>query len=111
MNARKTIHTFTANSQSPSRLSSEAWRRAEAGELSDEELYPGDAQWAGIYDWMCEREDDDIDRRPRDCGIIEPRKQARRGRELLNVEFRWPPIPSARDLRGSGSPLKGGWES
>lgn len=34
------------------RFAAEAWRRAEAGELADEELYPSDAQWAGIYDRM-----------------------------------------------------------
>ena len=44
-------------------FAAEAWRRAEAGELSDEELYPGDAQWAGLYDRMCEREDDETGRR------------------------------------------------
>lgn len=32
------------------RFAAEAWRRADAGELADEELYPCDAQWAGIYD-------------------------------------------------------------
>ena len=33
-------------------FAAEAWRRAEAGEMEDEELYPSDAQWAGIYDRM-----------------------------------------------------------
>lgn len=32
------------------RFAAEAWRRADAGELDDHELYPSDAQWAGIYD-------------------------------------------------------------
>jgi len=32
------------------RFAAEAWRRADAGELADDELYPSDAQWAGIYD-------------------------------------------------------------
>ncbi|MCX6969313.1 MAG: hypothetical protein NTV93_04045 [Verrucomicrobia bacterium] len=45
------------------RIAAEAWRRAGAGELSDEELYPGDAQWAGLYDRMIEREEDEIERR------------------------------------------------
>ncbi len=45
------------------RFATEAWRRAEAGELSDEELYPGDAQWAGLYDRMLEREEDETERR------------------------------------------------
>ena len=31
-------------------FASEAWRRADAGELADDELYCSDAQWAGIYD-------------------------------------------------------------
>ena len=31
-------------------LAKEAWRRAGRGEISDEILYPSDAQWAGIYD-------------------------------------------------------------
>lgn len=30
----------------------EAWRREAAGELMDEELYPSDATWAGLYDQM-----------------------------------------------------------
>jgi hypothetical protein len=34
------------------RLAEEAWRRADAGDLTDEELYPSDAQWAGLYDRM-----------------------------------------------------------
>jgi len=46
-----------------SSFAAEAWRRAGAGELSDEELYPGDAQWAGLYDRMCEREEDETERR------------------------------------------------
>jgi hypothetical protein len=28
----------------------EAWRRVERGELSDDELYPSDAQWCGLCD-------------------------------------------------------------
>ena len=30
----------------------EAWRRHAAGELPDEEMYPSDATWAGLYDQM-----------------------------------------------------------
>ena len=45
------------------RFAAEAWRRAGAGELSDEELYPFDAQWAGLYDRMLEREEDETGRR------------------------------------------------
>ncbi len=33
-------------------FAAEAWRRTEAGELDDTELYSSDAQWAGIYDRM-----------------------------------------------------------
>jgi hypothetical protein len=36
------------------RFAAEAWRRAEAGELKDQELYASDAQWAGLYDRMTE---------------------------------------------------------
>jgi len=45
------------------RFAAEAWRRAEAGELSDEEIYPCDAQWAGLYDRLIEREEDETERR------------------------------------------------
>lgn len=45
------------------RFAAEAWRGARAGELSDEEIYPGDAQWAGLYDRMIEREEDETGRR------------------------------------------------
>jgi hypothetical protein len=45
------------------RFAAEAWRRADTGELSDEELYPSDAQWAGLYDRMVLREHDEIERR------------------------------------------------
>jgi hypothetical protein len=41
----------------------EAWRRAEAGKLADEELYPSDAQWAGIYDRMTEHTEGETARR------------------------------------------------
>lgn len=34
------------------RFAAEAWRRADSGELTDDELYPSDAQWAGLYDRM-----------------------------------------------------------
>jgi hypothetical protein len=32
------------------RFADEAWRRAEAGELDDAELYTSDAQWSGLCD-------------------------------------------------------------
>ena len=45
------------------RFAAEAWRRAEAGELADEELYPSDAQWSGLYDRMHTHEPDEMERR------------------------------------------------
>ena len=44
-------------------FASEAWRRAEAGELEDEELYACDAQWAGLYDRMTIHTPDETARR------------------------------------------------
>jgi hypothetical protein len=34
------------------RFAADAWRRADVGGLSDEELYAADAQWCGLYDQM-----------------------------------------------------------
>lgn len=34
------------------RFAAGAWRRADAGELADEELHPGGAAWSGLYDRM-----------------------------------------------------------
>ena len=34
------------------RYAAEAWRRFEISELNDEEMYPSDACWAGLYDRM-----------------------------------------------------------
>lgn len=45
------------------RFAAEAWRRAEAGELADEELYPSDAQWAGLYDRIFPHSAQEIERR------------------------------------------------
>ena len=45
------------------RFAAEAWRRADAGELADEELHPCDAQWSGLYDRMHTHEDDETARR------------------------------------------------
>jgi hypothetical protein len=45
------------------RFAAEAWRRADAGELADEELHPCTAQWAGLYDRMHTHEDDETARR------------------------------------------------
>ena len=41
----------------------EAWRRYEAGEFADEELYPSDAQWAGIFDQLDNPTEEEIERR------------------------------------------------
>jgi len=45
------------------RFAAEAWRRADAGELADGELYCCDAQWCGLYDRMHTHEPDETDRR------------------------------------------------
>jgi hypothetical protein len=45
------------------RFAAEAWRRADAGELADEELYPSDSQWCGLYDRMFPHTADEIERR------------------------------------------------
>ena len=45
------------------RFAAEAWRRVEAGEITEDELYPCDAQWCGLYDRMHTHEPDEIDRR------------------------------------------------
>lgn len=41
----------------------EAWHRAEAGSLGEDELYCSDAQWAGLYDRMSSHEPDETERR------------------------------------------------
>ena len=45
------------------RFAAEAWRRAETDELADEELYPCDAAWSGLYDRMHTHELDEMERR------------------------------------------------
>jgi hypothetical protein len=45
------------------RFAAEAWRRAEAGELSDNELYCSDAQWCGLYDRMFPHTAEEMERR------------------------------------------------
>ena len=47
------------------RFAAEAWRRAEAGELPAEALYPGDAQWCGLYDRMHHHTPEERQRRAR----------------------------------------------
>ena len=41
----------------------EAWRRVDAGELADEELYPSDSQWSGLYDRMTSHTQEETERR------------------------------------------------
>jgi hypothetical protein len=45
------------------RFAAQAWRRAESGELADEELYPCDSQWSGLYDRMTNHTLEETERR------------------------------------------------
>jgi hypothetical protein len=45
------------------RFGIEAWCRNDAGELVDEEMYPSDAAWAGIFDRYEYFENDEYERR------------------------------------------------
>lgn len=45
------------------RFAAEAWRRTEAGQLADDELYPGEAQWCGLYDRMLRHTPEEMERR------------------------------------------------
>lgn len=45
------------------RFAAEAWRRAEIGELVDEELYSCDSQWSGLYDRMTSHTEEETERR------------------------------------------------
>jgi hypothetical protein len=45
------------------RFAAEAWRRADKGELADNELYPCDAQWSGLYDRMFIHTEEETKRR------------------------------------------------
>ena len=45
------------------RFAAEAWRRAEAGEITEAELYPCDSQWCGLYDRMFPHTADEMARR------------------------------------------------
>jgi hypothetical protein len=45
------------------RFAAEAWRRADAGELADTELYPSDAAWCGLYDRMFSHKPEETERR------------------------------------------------
>ena len=44
-------------------MAAEAWRRAAIGEISDNEIYPCDAQWAGLYDRMNRHSDEETTHR------------------------------------------------
>ena len=44
-------------------FAAEAWRRADAGELEDDELYACNAQWSGLYDRMFPHTTVEIERR------------------------------------------------
>ena len=41
----------------------EAWCRVASGQLSEDELYPSDAQWSGLYDRMHTHKPDEAFRR------------------------------------------------
>jgi hypothetical protein len=45
------------------RFAVEAWRRADVGELTDEQLYPCDATWSGIFDRMLVHLPEETERR------------------------------------------------
>jgi hypothetical protein len=45
------------------RFAVESWRRAGAGELADDELYPCDPQWCGLYDRMFPHTMEEMERR------------------------------------------------
>lgn len=45
------------------RFAAEAWRRAESGELADEESYPCYSQWSGLYDRMSNHTREEAERR------------------------------------------------
>ena len=44
-------------------FAAEAWRRAAANNLNDDELYPSDAQWSGLYDQIKHPTPDEAARR------------------------------------------------
>ena len=45
------------------RFAAEAWSRAGDGIFADEELYPSDSQWAGLYDRMHTHTAEEMERR------------------------------------------------
>ena len=44
-------------------FATEAWRRFENGNLTEEELYPSNSQWCGLYDRMHTHAPDEVYRR------------------------------------------------
>ena len=44
-------------------FAAEAWQRFENGNITEEEIYPSDSQWCGLYDRMHKHEPDEIYRR------------------------------------------------
>ena len=44
-------------------FAAEAWRRADTGELADDELYACDAQWSGLFDRMLVHLPEETERR------------------------------------------------
>lgn len=45
------------------RFAAEAWRRVEADEMTEEELYPCGSQWSGLYDRMFPHTVEEMERR------------------------------------------------
>jgi len=45
------------------RFAAEAWRRADADELADGDLYACDAQWSGLFDRMLVHLPEETERR------------------------------------------------
>ena len=58
------------------RFAAEAWRRAEVGEFADDELYPCDSQWSGLYDRMTSHTPDETERRLELAASFGPRANA-----------------------------------
>lgn len=44
-------------------VAAEAWRRAGENEMTEDELYPSDASWAGLYDRMLTHSPEETERR------------------------------------------------
>ena|SRR5690625_3114565 len=44
-------------------FATEAWRRFKSGTISEDELYPADATWAGIYDTRIITDQESLNRR------------------------------------------------